>query len=98
MLCAIYKSSSKSETYLYIEKREDFSPVPEALLQMFGKPTFVMLFNLKGEKQLFRTSNNTVLNEIKENGFYLQLPPKTESLLDAHKASQKASAQQGVGE
>lgn len=88
MLCAIYKSPKKNETYLYVEKRDDFSNVPEPLLQTFGKPQFVMLFNLAAEKQLLRNSNQTVLDEIGEKGFYLQLPPKSESLLEQHRSQQ----------
>lgn len=89
MLCAIYKSSKKNETYLYVEKRDDFSRVPEALMASFGKPQFVMLFNLAGEKKLIRTSKEKVSEALRETGFYLQLPPKTESLLAQHKAMQK---------
>lgn len=88
MLCAIYKSPKKNETYLYVEKRDDFSNVPEPLLQTFGKPQFVMLFNLAGSKQLIINSNEAVLAEIRDKGFYLQLPPKTESLLDLHRSHQ----------
>lgn len=93
MLCAIYKSSKKAETYLYVEKRDDFSRVPEPLLTTFGKPQFVMLFNLAGEKQLVRIGNEKVKSALTEQGFYLQLPPKTESLLEQHRATQK-----GVGD
>jgi uncharacterized protein YcgL (UPF0745 family) len=81
-----------------VEKRDDFSNVPEPLMQSFGNPGFVMLFNLAGEKQLLRTSNDKVLNEIQNKGFYLQLPPKTESLLDAHKLSQQKASQKAKGE
>ena len=87
MLCAIYKSPKKTETYLYVAKRDDFSEVPTPLMDTFGVPKFVMLFNLAGEKQLQRTANDKVLNEIKEKGFYLQLPPKSESLLEQHRTS-----------
>ena len=87
MLCAIYKSSKKAEAYLYIEKRDDFSRVPEPLMATFGKPLFVMLFNLTGEKALLRTEKNKVLQEIQDKGFYLQLPLKSESLLAQHRMS-----------
>ena len=97
MLCAIYKSLKKSETYLYVEKRDDFSKIPEPLLETFGNPYFVMLFDLVGEKQLLRFSNEKVLTEITEKGFYLQLPPKTESLLNAHKQA-KVNSSQADGE
>lgn len=80
MLCAIYKSSKKDEMYLYVEKRDDFSRVPSELLSVFGKPQFVMLFNLAGEKRLVRAINQEVQEKIENDGFYLQLPPPTEDL------------------
>ncbi len=81
MICAIYRSPNKDGMYLYIEKKEDFSTIPEELLKRFGKPQFAMLFNLKGEKQLRIAPNEEVLNTIKEQGFYLQVPPLPENLL-----------------
>lgn len=36
--CWIYRSPRKDEMYLYITREDDFSRVPEALLQRFGKP------------------------------------------------------------
>lgn len=83
MLCAIYKSPKKDEMYLYIAKRDDFSAVPAELMSVFGKPQFVMLFNLLGEKNLARADKQEVLNKIENEGFYLQLPPPPE---DLHKA------------
>lgn len=81
MLCAIYKSSKKEEMYLYIAKRDDFSSVPTELMSVFGKPQFVMLFNLLGNKNLARAENQEVLRNIEQTGFYLQLPPPPENLL-----------------
>lgn len=81
MLCAIYKSPKKEGMYLYIEKRDDFSVLPETLLELFGKPQFVMLFNLLGQKQLAHLANQAVLEQIKQQGFYLQMPPPPENLL-----------------
>ncbi|EBW9754898.1 hypothetical protein DQR83_15100, partial [Salmonella enterica subsp. enterica serovar Infantis] len=31
MFCVIYRSSKRDQTYLYVEKKDDFSRVPEAL-------------------------------------------------------------------
>ncbi len=81
MICAIYRSPNKDGMYLYIEKKEDFSYIPNELLKSFGKPQFAMLFNLKGEKQLRIAPNEEVLNTIKAQGFYLQVPPPPENLL-----------------
>lgn len=81
MITAIYKSSRKADTYLYVEKRDDFSKVPEPLLKTFGQPIFVMLINLAKRDSLAFADINRVKNELGDNGFYLQLPPKSESLL-----------------
>ncbi len=80
-LCAIYKSPKKEGMFLYVAKRDQFDSVPEALRQMFGKPQFVMLFNLTCEKQLKRSKNEEVLQAIQTQGFFLQMPPPPENLL-----------------
>lgn len=85
MLCAIYKSMKKEGMYLYLAKRDDFSAVPETLRQIFGKPQFVMLFNLLGNKPLKRADNREVLQKIENEGFYLQMPPPPENLLSEFK-------------
>ncbi len=82
-LCAIYRSPRKDGMFLYVAKRDQFDAVPEALMQQFGKPQFVMLFNLVGEKPLKRVKNNDVLQAIEQQGFYLQMPPLPENLLKA---------------
>ncbi|MCT8846483.1 YcgL domain-containing protein [Glaesserella parasuis] len=89
MLCAIYKSPKKEGMYLYVEKRDKFESVPLELRQIFGKPEFVMLFNLAGEKQLKRVDNQEVLQKIQNEGFYLQMPPPPENLHAEFVARQK---------
>ncbi|KGQ71290.1 hypothetical protein OA57_03455 [Chelonobacter oris] len=85
MLCAIYKSRRHAGMYLYVAKRDDFSAVPEVLLQRFGKPELLMLFNLNGEKALVLADNQAVSAQIQAQGFYLQMPQKEENLLDQFK-------------
>lgn len=79
-LCAIYRSKVKEGMYLYLPQREQFEQIPETLRQMFGKPEFVMIFNLKGEKSLIRAKNSEVLQKLEEQGYYLQMPPPPENL------------------
>lgn len=85
MLCAIYKSNKKADTYLYVTKRDHFDDVPEALMTTFGTPKFVMLINLATKKQLAQVDIDKVKSELSDKGFYLQLPPPTENLLDEFK-------------
>ena len=85
MLCAIYKSKRKEGMYLYIAKRNEFDAVPDTLLDVFGTPIFVMLFNLIGEKNLAQVDKQEVLSKIEQQGFYLQMPPKQENLFESYK-------------
>jgi uncharacterized protein YcgL (UPF0745 family) len=90
MLCTVYKSSKKEGTYLYVEKKDDFSRVPETLLTMFGKPILVMTFNLAG-RDLARVDVEKVRASIKDEGFFLQLPPPPENELENYKARKAQS-------
>ena len=69
MLCAIYKSLRKPGCYLYISKRDDFSAIPDVLMQSFGKPQFLMPFNLKGSKPLVHADKDEVMEKITQQGF-----------------------------
>lgn len=89
MLCAVYKSSKKDETYLFVETREDFSRVPQVLMDTFGKPIFVMMLLLKEGRELALADRDKVITSLQEKGFYLQVPPPTENLLKVHVAKQK---------
>lgn len=82
MFCVIYRSSKRDQTYLYVEKKDDFSRVPEALMNSFGPPKLVMLLPLDGSKKLVSADIDNVKQSLKEQGFYLQLPPPPESLLN----------------
>ncbi|WP_019613318.1 YcgL domain-containing protein [Psychromonas ossibalaenae] len=89
MLCAVYKSIRKPQTYLFIAKRDDFSPVPDPLLEQFGPPQLVSLLNIKKETKLALADAEKVLSSIVDNGYYLQLPPPPVDHLKEHKKWKK---------
>lgn len=89
MLCAIYKSSKKEGAYLYVPKKDDFSQVPDALMQMFGKPVMVMMIKLDG-RDLAQVDIEKVKESLNNEGFFLQLPPPPKNLLDEYKEQKKA--------
>jgi len=95
MLCAIYKSPKKAQTYLFVKTRDDFSSVPAALMTTFGTPTLVTLINLATKEKLGMADLEKVKTNLNEQGFYLQLPPPEEDLLKEHKAAMKAKKEQG---
>ncbi|MEQ4509872.1 MAG: YcgL domain-containing protein [Dickeya sp.] len=89
MYCVIYRSSKREQTYLYVEKKDDFSRVPAELMKSFGLPHLVMLLPLDGSKKLASADIEKVKQMLKEQGFYLQLPPPPENLLDELQVSAK---------
>ncbi|MGM3161792.1 YcgL domain-containing protein [Dickeya undicola] len=89
MYCVIYRSSKRDQTYLYVEKKDDFSRVPDELMKSFGLPHLVMLLPLDGRKKLASADINKVKQMLTAQGFYLQLPPPPENLLDELQASVK---------
>ena len=89
MLCTIYKSSKKVETYLFVKQRDDFSTVPAALMSIFGTPTLVTVMNLANKEKLALADIDKVKENLNGQGYYLQLPPPRENLLDQHKEEMK---------
>ena len=83
MFCVIYRSTSRDQTYLYVEKKDDFSRVPEELMKSFGRPQLAMLLPLDGRKAGERRSGESQ-KALTEQGYYLQLPPPPENLLKQH--------------
>ena len=75
MLCFIYKSLKEEHLYLYIDKKDDFSKVPEALFNSFGRMEFVMDLELTPKRKLAKEDAEKVLTSLKEKGFFVQLPP-----------------------
>jgi uncharacterized protein YcgL (UPF0745 family) len=84
MFCVIYRSPLRDETYLYVEKKDDFSRVPEELMKSFGRPQLAMILPLDGRKKLANADLEKVKAALTNQGFYLQLPPPPEDLLKQH--------------
>lgn len=77
-LCKVYKSQRKKLTFLYVDFASDLEPVPAELLESFGEPQLVMSLQLQPERRLALVAGATVLNQIEQCGYYLQLPPPPE--------------------
>lgn len=84
LLCEIFRSSRKEGMYLYVDKRQGLSEVPEALLGHFGRPISAMTLILTPQKPLGRASALDVMAAIREKGYYLQMPPAKEDYLLDH--------------
>ena len=73
MLCHIYRSNRKFDTYLYLVEKDDFSVVPDDLLRIFGDPEFSFSFDLQAQRKLAREEASEVLENLQQQGYHLQL-------------------------
>ena len=85
LLCSVYKTARKSGMFLYVPNRDDFSAVPEALMQRFGVPLLVMHIPRKTKKKLHSVTPQLLEEAFERDGFYLQMPPKQENWLEEHR-------------
>jgi len=81
MNCYVYRSKHKQGLYLYLTEKDDFSRVPESLMKMLGETTFSFEFDLSENRKLVRAEALEVIRNMKENGFFLQMPPAKDELL-----------------
>lgn len=75
MQCFIYKSLKKAELYLYLERKDDFSAVPQSLFDSFGRLAFVMELELTPERKLAKENPAKVIASLQNKGFFVQMPP-----------------------
>ena len=83
MKCVVYKGSHKPDAYLYIQHEGDFSQVPESLLGLMGSLQLVISLDVTADSTLAQTRVEEVLQQLGDQGYYLQLPP-SETKLRAH--------------
>jgi len=74
--CWVYRSPRKQEMYLYLDIEDDFSRVPDELLRRFGEPAKIMQLSLHTERKLAREDVVKVMENLRTQGFHLQMPPK----------------------
>ncbi len=79
--CWIYRSSRKDEMYLYLAQEDHFEEVPQPLLDRFGQPVRVMELELHPGRELAREDVTKVMASLREQGFYLQIPPDIQAKL-----------------
>ncbi|NCF10173.1 MAG: hypothetical protein GWP66_05770 [Gammaproteobacteria bacterium] len=74
--CIIYRGAREADAYLYVERADDFSRVPEALLARLGELEAVLEIELHTERRLARADPVEVMRALRDEGYYLQTPPR----------------------
>lgn len=80
-LIEIFRGSRKAEAYLYVDKAIGLAEVPESLLTQFGEAESVMTLVLDVDRKLARADATEVLENIRAQGYYLQMPPTMAQLM-----------------
>ncbi|NNF96666.1 MAG: YcgL domain-containing protein [Halobacteria archaeon] len=75
MHCCVYKSLRKQETFLFVLQEDDFSKVPEPLLNALGEIVKIIDLELTPERKVARGEARYIIEDLLERGFHLQLPP-----------------------
>lgn len=95
LLCTIYRSSKVDGMYLYVDRKEDLARIPEALLERFGRPQPAMALLLHEGRKLARADVAKVIESVRTQGFYLQMPPEESDFSAAAPEFRVAPARQG---
>lgn len=77
MKAYIYRCSRKEDMYIYLAARDDFSCVPADVMRALGITEFTMELDLTPEIKLAKEDVATVMNNLDDRGFHLQLPGDT---------------------
>lgn len=74
MLCYIYRCNLKTDMYIYLAEEDVFDNVPKEIFNSLGIVEFSMELEITPDTKLAREDTATVLSNLKEHGFHIQLP------------------------
>ena len=75
--CYIYRCSAKPDMYIYLNEKDDFDSIPEELRKNLGVLDFAMVLELHADKKLAKEDPVKVAENLKSQGFHLQMPSDT---------------------
>ncbi len=75
MQCFVYASRRRSETYVWLARRDDFDALPDGLREELGELRFVLDLDLTAQRSLPHQNATDILTHLDEQGWHLQLPP-----------------------
>lgn len=75
VITEIFRCSKRAEMYLYVDKATGLDGLPDDLLASLGDLSHVMVLKLNEDRHLARADVERVMAAIREQGFYLQMPP-----------------------
>ena len=74
MRCFVYRSTRKSDTYVYLADKDNTSCLPEGLQKLLGRTEYVLELDLCKTRTLANADVDQVLTNLNTQGYYVQLP------------------------
>ena len=74
MQCYIYRCSLKPDMYIYLVEEDVFDSMPKEIFNSLGIVEFSMELEITTDTKLAREDTKTVISNLKEYGFHIQLP------------------------
>ena len=75
--CYIYRCSAKLDMYIYLAKENDFDCIDDSIKKKLGTLDFAMVLEIKDDTKLAKEDPKKIIENIKSQGFHLQLPSET---------------------
>ncbi|MCB1605859.1 MAG: YcgL domain-containing protein [Xanthomonadales bacterium] len=83
MLCFVYRSNRRDQTYVYLARKDDFEALPDDLRERVEPLELVLEVDLHPERKLAMEDPAAVIRNLGAQGWHLQLPRHERSLLQA---------------
>ena len=77
LTCYIYRCSAKADMYIYLTEKDNFDILPETLHKNIGILEFTLELTLNKDRKLACEDPAKVMENLKTQGFHLQMPPET---------------------
>jgi uncharacterized protein YcgL (UPF0745 family) len=73
----VYRCSKKPDMYIYLAKKDNFSKLPEGIVNSLGIIEFSMELEVTTDTKLARENSGTIIENLASCGFHIQLPKET---------------------
>lgn len=77
MHCTVYKSLKQFDYFLYVQTVDELSRLPDGLGRLLGRLEKVMELELHAGRTLAQADVREVMRQLEEQGYYLQMPPRS---------------------
>lgn len=74
MQCHVYRSSLRDGLYVWMREPDALDALPEPVRRQLGRAELAMTFELTADRKLGQEDAATVLANLAERGFHVQMP------------------------